>query len=67
MNTFIKKLVALIVFSLPLLPIQHAVFAQNGSLIDESIYKNLPFDMPEGKTTFIPRLYSQYFRIRRQK
>ena len=54
MNTFIKKLVALIVFSLPLLPIQHAVFAQNGSLIDESIYKNLPFDMPKVKQPSFP-------------
>lgn len=54
MNTFIKKLVALIVFSLPLLAIQHAVFAQNGSLIDESIYKNLPFDMPKVKQPSFP-------------
>ena len=47
MNTFIKKLWVLVALALPLLPAQSTVNAQNGNYIDESIYENLPFNMPK--------------------
>ena len=47
MNTFIKKLWALAALALPLLTVQSTVNAQNGNYIDESIYENLPFNMPK--------------------
>ena len=47
MNTFIKKLWVLVALTLPLLPAQSTVNAQNGNYIDESIYENLPFNMPK--------------------
>lgn len=47
MNTFIKKLLVLTALFLPMLPAQNAVQAQCGNHIDNSIYENLPFDMPK--------------------
>ena len=54
MNTFIKKLLVLTALSLPLLPVQNTVNAQNGNYIDESIYENLPFDMPKVEQPAFP-------------
>ena len=54
MNTFIRKLLVLTTLTLPLLPVQNTVKAQNEGYIDNSIYKNLPFDMPKVETTLIP-------------
>lgn len=47
MNTLIRKLFLLTALSLPLLPAQQAVYAQCENHIDDSIYENLPFDMPK--------------------
>ena len=54
MNTFIKKLWVLVALALPLLPAQSTVNAQNGNYIDESIYENLPFNMPKVEQPAFP-------------
>ena len=54
MNTFVKKLLVLTAPSFPLLPVQNTVNAQNGNYIDESIYENLPFDMPKVEQPAFP-------------
>lgn len=54
MNTIIKKLFLLSALSLPLLPAQNAAFAQCGNHIDDSIYENLPFEMPKVKQPTFP-------------
>ena len=54
MNTFIKKLWVLVALTLPLLPAQSTVNAQNGNYIDESIYENLPFNMPKVEQPAFP-------------
>lgn len=54
MNTLIKKLLVLTTLSLPLIPVQNAVYAQCGNHIDNSIYKNLPFDMPQVEQPSFP-------------
>ena len=54
MNTFVKKLLVLTALSFPLLPVQNTVNAQNGNYIDESIYENLPFDMPKVEQPAFP-------------
>lgn len=54
MNTFIKKLLVLTALSLPLLPAQHAMQAQCGNHINNSIYENLPFDMPKVEQPVFP-------------
>ena len=54
MNTFIKKLLVLTALTLPLLPVQNTVKAQNGDYIDDSIYENLPFDMPKVEQPTFP-------------
>lgn len=47
MNTLTKKLLLIMALSLPSLAATHQVCAQNGTAIDNSIYRNLPFDMPK--------------------
>lgn len=54
MNTIIKKLFLLSALSLPLLPAQNAAFAQCGNHIDDSIYENLPFEMPKVEQPTFP-------------
>ena len=54
MNTFVKKLLVLTAIYFPLLPVQNTVNAQNGNYIDESIYENLPFDMPKVEQPAFP-------------
>lgn len=54
MNTMIRKLFLLAALSFPLLPAQNAVFAQSGNHIDNSIYENLPFDMPKVEQPVFP-------------
>lgn len=54
MNTMIRKLFLLTALSLPLLPAQNAVSAQCGNQIDNSIYENLPFDMPRVEQPVFP-------------
>lgn len=54
MNTFIKKLLAITAFSLPLLSAQQAMQAQCANQIDSSIYENLPFDMPKVEQPVFP-------------
>lgn len=54
MNTFIRKLLVLTTLTLPLLPVQNTVKAQNEGYIDNSIYKNLPFDMPKVEQPSFP-------------
>ena len=41
-------------FILPLLPVQYSAFAQCEKQIDNSIYKNLPFNMPEVEQPTFP-------------
>ena len=54
MNTLLKKLFTLTTFSLALLPAQNAVHAQCKNSIDETIYKELPFNMPKVEQPSFP-------------
>ena len=54
MKTLIKKLLVLTALSLPLIPAQNAAYAQCGNHIDNSIYENLPFDMPQVEQPTFP-------------
>ena len=54
MNTFIRKLLVLATLTLPLLPVQNTAKAQNDGYIDNSIYENLPFDMPKVEQPSFP-------------
>lgn len=55
MNTLVKKLFVLTALALPLMPVQHTAYAQCGNHIDESIYKELPFEMPEVEQPAFPK------------
>jgi len=54
MDTLFKKLLVLTTFSLALLPVQNAAHAQCKNSIDESIYKELPFNMPKVEQPSFP-------------
>ncbi len=54
MNTFIKKLLVLTALSFPLLLPQSAAWAQCGNQIDDTVYENLPFDMPKVEQPVFP-------------
>ena len=49
MNTFVKKLLVLASAIVPVACAQQAETTQCKSSIDNSIYENLPFSMPQGR------------------
>lgn len=55
MNTLLKKLLVLTALCLPLMPVQNVIYAQCGNQIDDSIYENLPFDMPKVEQPSFPK------------
>lgn len=55
MNTLIKKLLVLTALAFPLMPVQHAAYAQCGKHINENIYKELPFEMPKVEQPAFPK------------
>ncbi|WP_321332999.1 glycoside hydrolase family 28 protein [uncultured Bacteroides sp.] len=54
MKTLPKRLILLAAISLPLINGSNKVQAQNQESIDNSIYKNIPFDMPEVEQPVFP-------------
>lgn len=55
MNTLSKKLLLLTALCLSLLSGHTSLYAQNETVIDGSIYKSLPFNMPEVEQPTFPR------------